>query len=126
MLLFWLTIFQYLVNACYCHNFITRFTFYRLRFLTIQINPLTNWKSKLTYPATILILNCLSCLPLLEQGATPLAEVQALSSGHNSLSLLTHPCFSLVKTSCVTFTHMYSNITLVHSQSTAYNTPMGD
>ena len=73
-----------------------------------------------------LTLNLLRCLPLLEEGATPIAKVQALSSGHNSPTLLTHPWFSLVKTACVTLTHMYGNITLVQSQATAYNTLMGD
>ena len=35
-----------------------------------------------------LTLNLLRCLPLLEEGATPIAKVQALSSGHNSLKWL--------------------------------------
>ena len=68
-----------------------------------------------------LILNLLSCLPLLEEGATPIAEVQALSSGHNSPHSR-NPQFSLVITYFVTIAHMYGNITLVQKQATAYIT----
>ena len=68
-----------------------------------------------------LTLNLLRCLPLLEEGATPIAEVQALSSGHNSPHSR-HPQFSLVITSCLTIAHMYGNITLVQNQATAYIT----
>ena len=42
------------------------------------------------------LINVLTCLPLLEEGTTPIAKVQALSSGHNSPALLTDPWFSLV------------------------------